>query len=250
MDKKYEDMSYREVHKQLEEAMQDALTSDEAGPFGSPEIDYSFMDGKPEKKTHRISGMSRFNKVAAIIVIALLGMNVVMMATGAGVSYSEKGLLHRIYEGARGIFTDEDESKYVEIDETGESHIITDIEELEYAKKFCPNIYIPDYIPDDFMFESLYIEKRQMGYYWAQYKYLNNNEKLNIEITNLIGDEKQIKSIDKGSVINLIDRKVNIYQDDMEKYYIADIYFEDATIYICGNVSFHEIREIALTIEK
>ena len=249
MDKKYEDMSYREVHKQLEEAMQDALTSDEAGPFGSPEIDYSFMDSKPEKKNHSISGMSQFNKVAAIIVIALLGMNVVMMATGAGVSYSEKGLLHRIYEGARGIFTDEDESEYVEIDETGDTYLIRSMDNIDKAKQFWSSLYIPEYIPEGYELKTLLIEKLADGSCWAKYEFINYNHLIIIELIKL-DDEEYVMSSNKGKLIELDDRIINIYWDEANQYYVIDLYFEDIAIYMRGDVSVDELEKIAKSIKN
>lgn len=48
-EKDLENMTYEEVHQQLVEAFQDAFSSDEAGPYQAPEIDYSFMDMTPEE---------------------------------------------------------------------------------------------------------------------------------------------------------------------------------------------------------
>ena len=247
MDKKYKDMSYRQVHKKLEEAMQDALTSDEAGPFGSPEIDYSFIDSKSEKKSHKWSGMSRFNKVAAIIVIVLLGMNVVMMATGSGVSYSEKGLLHRIYEGARGIFTDEDESEYVEIDETGRTYTITDADKIDEAKNIYPNLYIPQYIPERYKFAELIVEENIADNIYAKYTYLDSTYSIEIAMIS-INHQGGLISKNTDNLYELEDRLISVYWDDMYRMYVADIYFEDVLVNISGDINKDEILEIAKSI--
>jgi len=250
MDKKTKDMSYREVHKKLEDAMQDAFTSDEAGPFGSPEIDYSFMDDTKEKKKRKISGMSRFNKVAAIIIIVLLGMNVVMMATGSSVSYSEKGLLHRIYEGARGIFTDEDESEYVEIDETGEVCTIHDFSMINDAKRFWPDLYVPDYIPSNFTMSTLDIKKEISGDYWAKYVFFNENSQIKIEEVQS-NDNSKLTSGNEVDFIVMNDRKIVLYTDNVEGYYLADVFFDDVTVYIYGDLlSMDELCKIATELKQ
>lgn len=249
MTKKYEDMSYKEVHKKLEDAMQDVYTSDEAAPSGSPEIDYSFMDSSKEKKDRKQIFKSRFNKVAAIIIMVLLSMNIIMMATGAGVSYSEKGLLHRIYEGARGIFTDEDESEYVELDETGKTYTITSMNQITYAKQIWPDLYIPKYIPEGFILNELNIRADLSNRYYAIYNYNDKESILKIVITT-INNNGEISSKKIDEYIKLDNRLIGLYYDSLYEMYVADIYFEDVIITITGNVSKNEIIEIAKNLNN
>ena len=249
MDKKYEDMSYEEVHELLAEAVQDAFTDDAAGPYQSPEIDYSFMDEEPVTKHKTIIRMSRFSKIAAIVIIVLLGMNVVLLATGSGESYSEKGLLHRIYEGARGIFTDEDESQYVEIDETGKTYTITDVNQLDEAKEIWPDLYVPEYIPFGFTLEKLKIQKEVSGDYSAEYQFICGDNDILLFIT-CVADNGKFKSSSSGQIIELTDRIINVYWDVAYEKYVCDVYFDGIVVNISGNIEEKEIIKIAENLRK
>ena len=67
-------LSYEETHKKLVEAMQQACLSDEFDDYRSPDIDLSFLTEEPaeEKPKKRFASMSRFYKVATILIILLL----------------------------------------------------------------------------------------------------------------------------------------------------------------------------------
>lgn len=254
MDKKYEikdydDMTYEEVHALLVEVMQEACASDEAGPYKSPSIDLSFMEEKPEKDVRRKFTVNRFAKVAAILIIVLLGMNVIMLSAGANVSYSERGLLHRIYEGARGIFTDEDETDVVELNETSDVYTITDFSKIDKAKEIWSNIYVPQYIPNDFRFVNLTIKKEISDDYFAYYEYKNGIDEIYIEMTYVSDEGKRISS-SNGEIIELSDRIVCVYWDEIHNYYVADVYTEDMTIYLYGEITKDELINIAKYLSK
>lgn len=252
MDKKYEikdydDMTYEEVHALLVEVMQEACASDEAGPYKSPSIDLSFMEEKPEKAVRRKFTVNRFAKVAAILIIVLLGMNVIMLSTGANVSYSERGLLHRIYEGARGIFTDEDETDIVELNEMGKTYTITDMNKIDDAKKFWPDLCVPEYIPEGFELELLAINKEISGKCYAEYKYKNKNNELTIIITEK-NTQIEYSSVAKAETIQMDDRIICLYNDSQSQAYVADIFFEDKLVYVYGNVTKEELLIISQNI--
>lgn len=236
--------SYEDVHEQLVQAMQEACMNDTSREYKTPDIDMSFLydDTVPEmKKTHRFT---RFNKVAAIVIATLLGLNAVLLISDSNDVYSEKGLLHRICEGARGIFTDEDPSQYVEMDETGKVQIITNYNKIYESRKIWIDILIPEYIPDGYSFIELRLTKNVSNEHNAIYKYNDGTNELKIWIYDFEANGESI-SIDKGEIINKEDRIINVYFDSIHKEMIADVYIDDKFVCISGKIIKEEIIKIA-----
>ena len=240
--------SYEEVHSMLVEAMQEACTKDESGNYLTPEADMSFLyeDVQPTRKKNTY--FSNFNKVAAIIVIMLLGLNAAILITGSVESYSDGGLLHRIHEGARGIFTDEDPEQFVEVDETGKVWEFIDENQFDDAKKIWPDLYVPKYIPDGFKLSYMKITKNSKGLFNAKYSYMNDGIKLTLIVTSN-GDEDKYLSHNKGELIRKEDRMINIFWNEIYDSYVVDIFFDDNYVCICGKLNKTELLRIAENIQ-
>ena len=89
--------SYEETHRKLVEAMQEACVRDDFDDYPDPDIDISFIyedtddDAEaenlpPETRKKRFSFTSRFNKIAAILVVLLLTGNIMLLATNSNES--------------------------------------------------------------------------------------------------------------------------------------------------------------------
>lgn len=246
MDRRKTD-SYEEIHAMLVEAMQDACANEESGDYELPNIVPGYVYNKYNAKIS-VSRFSRFSKVAAVFVIVLLGMNLFVLTSDSSEAYGDKGLLHRIFEGSRGIFTDQDESEIVEFDETGDIYILTDFSEIDEAKKFWSELDIPKYIPYNYEFKKLCITKNLLGDYLAEYDFVNNDKILEINIVEL-DDEVEAYSNNTGEIINLSDRIINVYWDEIYGKYVADVYFDNHSIYIYGCLEKDEIVKIATNIK-
>lgn len=236
--------SYEEVHSMLVEAMQEACTKDESGNYLTPEADMSFLyeDVQPTRKKNTY--FSNFNKVAAIIVIMLLGLNAAILITGSVESYSDGGLLHRIHEGARGIFTDEDPEQFVEVDETGEIFIINDFDQIDDAKNFWPGLYVPEYIPEGYELNELKVSKSVSGEYSAEYDFKNHQDTLEINMYNYDILNKAL-SLDEGKIIELDNRTIHFYIDKKYNVNVMDVYFNGYIVNIYGKCSESELLTIA-----
>lgn len=246
--KEYE--TYEDIHAALSEAMLEASMTDEAGPYRSPSDDLSFLyENKEEQKSPKIR-FSRFGKVAAIVIAVLLGMNVVMLATDSGECYSEKGLLHRIYEGARGIFTDEDGSKYVTGDDKFVTYEFNSIEQFVDAKEIWNDLYIPGYIPDYYILYNLKIVCDNQENYSAKYVFCYGEENLIIQLF-MYDDKKGRNSSDNnGQLFTFNDRVINLYYDDYYKNNVIDIYLDDIMICVYGNLEIDELLKIGENMKK
>lgn len=252
MDKKHE--SYEETHRKLVEAMQNACIQDDFADYKSPDIDLSFIyedaadNGKKEPARTRKSRISRFNKVAAIIVVILLGGNILMMATQSGESYGEKGLLHRISETVTGVVTDEDNP--VDSMEIREKHLIESEEMVASLSDAIPNLYYPSYLPTGFIFKELYIEIYNSDYLWAKYEYVRNDEKISIGLTYLDDSQEKVYLAKQAvEIIKCEDRYIYIYMDSSNNAYVTDIYLEDCTIDVNGLKDKNEAIALAMNLK-
>ncbi len=241
--------SYMEVHAKLVEAMQEACTRDESGTYEKTNVAPGFIYEETNFVNKSRSNGSRFSKIAAIFIIVLLGMNLITLSSDSSEVYGEKGLLHRIFEGTRGIFTDEDESELVVFDETGDECLISNYDDIYLAKQFWTDLYIPEYIPEGYEFSSLCIIKSFSEDYTAEYEYVSDTNILEINFTSSSSDPKYI-SINKGELFELNDRTISIYKNDTSQLNIADIYLEDVTIHIYARLEEKEILRIAREIHK
>ena len=240
-----ENNTYEKVHAQLSDAMQDAYINDVFNDVKEPDIDLSFLsDDNKKKRKH--SKLLRVVSIAAVTIIVLLGVNIALLSSESMDAYGEKGILHRLYEGINGIFTDEDDSNSTDVMETFE---VTDAEDIDKAKKFFPQLYIPEYITSEYSFELLSIQGLQSGnYMWS---YLYNNQGDVIEITGLYyGDsyDYTYQNQENDQIINLSDRKISVaWEGSFEEYY-ATVYTESGTIDI--GMHGHNDREKLISIAK
>ncbi|MBQ3612356.1 MAG: hypothetical protein IJA01_08825 [Firmicutes bacterium] len=237
--------TYEKVHKQLSDAMQDAYINDVLKDIKEPNIDLSFLaDDSKKKRKH--SKLLRVASIAAVTIIVLLGANIALLSSDSMDAYGDKGILHRLYEGINGIFTDEDDSESTDVLETFET---TDEGDIDKAKKFFPQLYIPEYIPPEYSLESLSIQGLQSGnYMWS---YLYNNQGDAIEITGLYyGDsyDYTYQNQQNDEIIDLSDRKISVtWEDSFEEYYVT-VYTESGTIDI--GMHGHNDREKLISIAK
>ena len=242
MDKrKYE--NNENVHDLLAEAMQEACTKDEAYDYKSPDIDLSFLNEDTANKKR----FGRFGKIAAIVAIILLGMNVVLLSGNFSESYGDKGILHRIQEGVRGIFTDEDQSEFATLDENDKVIIINDFTEIEIVKRFLNDLLIPKYIPNNYNFEKLEITYIISGDYNAEYLFLDGENEIIISIS--YGDfSEKIISKDAEKVIRKDDRIINIYKENIKGMFVAEMYKDNIIVAIYSNSDIDELELIAMNL--
>lgn len=253
--KKFE--SYEETHKKLAEALQEACSTKEFGQYEIPDMDLSFLEDDsdlhdrgdflvPEiaEKKKRVH-FSRFTKVTAVVIIALLSINVFMLATESTDSYGQRGLLHRIYKSVTGIITDEGQ----EMDSTD---VLESFESLNLkdAKTFFPSLYIPEYIPAGFNLESLIIERYTADDYWVQYIYTNTEESIYIDLSYYQNSRFKYYSEGEGNMIEMDDRILYSYISTSTNEYTVEVYFEDCMMNIEGINDENELTKIAENMQN
>lgn len=225
--------TYEKVHKQLSDAMQDAYINDVLKDIKEPNIDLSFLaDDNKKKRKH--SKLLRVASIAAVTIIVLLGANIALLSSDSMDAYGDKGILHRLYEGINGIFTDEDDSESTDVMETFET---TDEKDIDKAKKFFPQLYIPEYIPSEYSFASLSIEKYYSGDVVCAYSYYAEEKTLDILCLHNSDTDFDYETHKDGEIIELEDRTLYLAWNDVFEEYTLSVYLEDAVIDICMSES-------------
>lgn len=154
--------SYEEVHKKLGEELEKAYLKRETPEEKIPEFDLSFLEEQPYEPTEENDAareenfispkeekkrrFSRFVKVAAVLIIFLLCTNIIMLGRNSTESYGDKDILHRLYQGVTGLFTDSEEK--TEESDVEETVTVLDEKDIDSAKEFLPGLYVPTYIPE------------------------------------------------------------------------------------------------------
>lgn len=221
--------TYENIHSRLSEAIEDAYLNDLLQDVKEPDIDLSFLsEEKRQKKSNK--RLFRISAVAAIVIVALLGTNIVLLSADNMDAYGDKGILHRLYEGISGIFTDEDDSIETDVTDVFE---VTKVKDLDKAKEFFEGLYIPKYIPEGYKLSNLIIEKYNSGDTVCIYSYINENEQcLEISCMHCVFDDANYGYQGDGEIIELDDRILYMEWDDVQKEYYLTVYTEAATMNI------------------
>lgn len=251
--------SYEEVHKKLGEELEKAYLKRETPEEKIPEFDLSFLEEQPyepteendaareesfispkEEKKHRFS---RFVKVAAVLIIFLLCTNIIMLGRDSSESYGDKGILHRLYQGVTGLFTDsEEETEESDVEETV---TVLDEKDIDNAKEFLPGLYVPTYIPDGYELEQLKIKKFYSGDYQCNYEYKNEKETIKLLLYYFADKDFAYQWSGEGELITLQDRKILVSEDSVNNDVVVSVYTEICNIEIVGYNNKVELISIA-----
>lgn len=258
--------SYEEVHKKLGEELEKAYLKREVPEEDVPEFDLSFLDEEPELDAEEPDAVreevsvspaktgkrrfSRFTKVAAVVIIFLLCTNIFLLGKDSSESYGDKGILHRLYQGVTGLFTDSEEEteasdveEFMDFDTLGEK-------ELKKAKEFLPGLYVPTYIPEGYELKNLTIEKYYSGDYQAVYLYKNANDKIKMLQYYSMDSDISYQLPEEGTLIELSDRKIIAFEDDVADESLVCVYTENCNMDIKGTIDPQELIKFGTHLEK
>ncbi len=253
--------SYEEVHKKLGEELEKAYLKRETPEEKIPEFDLSFLDEQPYEPTEENDAareesfispkeekkrcFSRFAKVAAVLIIFLLCTNIIMLGRDSSESYGDKGILHRLYQGVTGLFTDSEEEteesdveEFMTFDRLGEK-------ELKKAKEFLPGLYVPTYIPEGYELDRLEIKKFYSGDYQCNYEYKNEKESIKLLLYYFADKDFAYQWSGEGELITLQDRKILVSEDFVNNDVVVSVYTETCNIDISGYNNKDELISVA-----
>lgn len=256
--------SYEEVHKKLGEELEKAYLKRETPEEKIPEFDLSFLEEQPYEPTEENDAareesfispkeekkrrFSRFAKVAAVLIIFLLCTNIIMLGRDSTESYGDKGILHRLYQGVTGLFTDsEEETEESDVEETV---TVLDEKDIDGAKEFLPGLYVPTYIPEGYEFEKLEIQKYYSGDFHGKYLYKSNNDTITILLYYSSDLEVSYQLPDEGNLIELSDRTILVSEDDVDKESIVFVCTETCSMDIMSDEETQVLIKIAKNMQK
>lgn len=258
--------SYEEVHKKLGEELEKAYLKRETPEEKIPEFDLSFLEEQPYEPTEENDAareesfislkeekkrrFSRFAKVAAVLIIFLLCTNIIMLGRNSTESYGDKGILHRLYQGVTGLFTDSEEEteesdveEFMTFDRLGEK-------ELKKAKEFLPGLYVPTYIPEGYELDRLEIKKFYSGDYQCNYEYKNEKETIKLLLYYFADKDFAYQWSEEGELITLQDRKILVSGDSVSGEPWVSVYTETCNIDISGISEKDQLIEIGKRMTK
>lgn len=252
--------SYEEVHKKLGEELEKAYLKREVPEEDVPEFDLSFLDEEPELDAEEPDAVreevsvspaktgkrrfSRFTKVAAVVIIFLLCTNIFLLGKDSSESYGDKGILHRLYQGVTGLFTDSEEE--TEASDVEEALTVQEEKDLANAKEFLPELYVPTYMPEGYEFEKLEIKKYYSGDVQGDYVYSNKTNELKILLHYFSDKEFSYQYSSDGDLITLEDRKILVSEDATVGNVLVSVYTELCNMDISGI----EDKNILISIAK
>lgn len=231
-------------HEQLVDKMKTAGLEAQEQDSYEPSFDWSF---KEEKHSHKPA--NRFMRVAAIVVIILLGVNVLLLSQPENASYSDGGILHRIHVGFTGLFTDSEKS--VNPDDVKTTMTTDKWSDIEKFKRNIDELHIPQYVPEGYKLVEFNAEEYYSGNCMGYYYFAGvNGESLTLTFS-YNGNTSDIYSNSAtGELIKLDDRLIYITEDEMENNVYITVYTDDSNIDISGNCNREELIKVAENLKQ
>ncbi len=256
--------SYEEVHKKLGEELEKAYLKREVPEEDVPEFDLSFLDEEPELDAEEPDAareevsvspaktgkrrFSRFTKVAAVVIIFLLCTNIFLLGKDSSESYGDKGILHRLYQGVTGLFTDSEEE--TEASDVEEALTVQEEKDLANAKEFLPELYVPTYMPEGYEFEKLTIEKYYSGDSQVVYIYKDGENAIKIFQYYSSDSDISYQLPENGEFIEFDDRKIVTFEDNVTDGSLVCVYTENCNMDIKGKIASQDLIEIGKQLKK
>lgn len=230
---------------EVEKALVKAL-SDDMGEI--PEVSITVEELKQlaaADKKKRKKRAAKYASVAAVAVIVCAA--VVFMAWPETVVPvdADKNTEQRVETGDGEIVINEGDG----IGESGITEITeTDWEKVKKCKSFVHQLIIPGFIPGEYAFQKLKIEKYNHDGFWAQYAYKKNDDQLFIEQR-----EYNEKGANTGGIENVTETITSklgkVYLSTEEKKIIASVYTDKGIIRIKGDINRDEALKIIEELE-
>lgn len=123
---------------------------------------------------------------------------------------------------------------------------ITDLSKIKEVLNICPNLYIPEYVPEGYKLETLVVVRSGTGVVRADYLYKNGEKELTIGMTFAEDKNGTYGSSIKGHMIRLEDRIIRSIDNNS----VVEVYTEECMIGISGEATLDEMIEIARQLKK
>lgn len=242
---------FGKYEKEFSRLMQEAVekhVEENAEPLN---IDYSFLNDRENVKISPVKKRRTarsFARVAVILIVFFCGVSVAMVTDlPTNASAWKAQMARRLYVLKEGfVSTDPDVSvNYTE--ENSIMIVIDDFSKINKARNIIPDLPMLEYIPDGYEFDTLKIDRAYVGAYNAIYEFAGEGQ--NYFSLNISYDPKADYST--MSVDNVVDkielgeRSLCIWQDEIEDTYGVTMFDRNYMINIIGSTSSNEMIKIA-----
>lgn len=188
---------------------------------------------RADRRKRRKRKLRYFSMAAAAVLICVVALYALWPETAVPVS-ADKNTEHRVEEKDGMVVINEGDveggSEMVEIQESNWNNV-------ENLRKDVPQLAIPRYIPEEYEFESLHIEKHTDIDFIAKYKFKNGKQILRIEQRYYKGGgAKAITSKGKIEEIETANGTIYIISEYEEPLIVAK-YLEEETLLVVGNTT-------------
>lgn len=207
-----------------------------------PTPDTSFIKVDSAKKKSRKKFLF-IGKIAA--VIALMAISSIATAICITEGYAEAfkdSIEKKIFTWKHGVTVTNDSTF---VDEQSEVWTFSDLSLIQELPDIFPEIKIPEYVPDKYIFESAIVEHSVDNDYIATFNYSNGTDSLRI-MQMPIFEDTAAGGASSGEAVQLSDRIITIWNDFVSDVYGCTVVFDDVNVQIStSELSNEEVLKIA-----
>ena len=234
------------VEERVGKVLSEAL-AEELGEI--PNVSISVEELRQLEKANRKKKPKKFVKFVSVAAVA-----VIVCAAGIYLAWPEsvvpvdadKNTEQHVKEGNGEVVINEG-------DVQGDSGITeiteSDWNKIKNYKKLVPQLGTPGYIPEEFKFKKLIIEKYKNNGFFAQYIYVGNKIELYVEQVHYDGDNVRSGFSDK-SVKEISSEKGTVYiLEENDKSKMAIKYIDNGELRVAATISQDKLVKIINSIE-
>lgn len=215
-----------------------------------PKPDLSFMEDKKNSAVHTWKNIAKVAVLAMAILIASGGIAVWLNSESAAAAKFD--MEKTFYKLSSGRFSTEEEGQ-VAVEDKELIFSIDNLENIDNAAKFLPEILYPYYVPEGYNLEELKITKRADLSYTIVYIYNNLTGNSFVMSILYIYDEKGSSSIyinQEAEIYQLEDRTLYVWEDSYFECNGITFMFDGRLIEITGNTSLQEMIEVCANVNR
>ncbi len=217
-----------------------------------PPPDFSFLQEKEEKRRKR--NFHRWTRVAVLVVVILTASGALALLTSDGMADSLKSRLGKfIYQFDKEIVMvpgSAEIDKDVLYSET--SIEIDDLENLDAARIFLKDLYVPSYVPEGYEFVTLSIFKQTRGDYQGTYEYVDEEgNSLQLVFVSHDGLERSKERV-RNAVMSLEmkDRILYICEEELPQQLMGVMITDEVSLFLNSILPEEEIVKVLQNLER
>lgn len=223
----------------------------EYDPSKGRPVDYSFMYEPEQEQTERIvirrRRLKRHATARTVAGVLIFCTAVVGTALWINSDQATAVKLKRIFRQlTNGLFTSETvENPDAYRDDSANIFKIETMADLDKAKKFLPELSVPQYIPGDYEFKSLEITKYiTNGNYIVQYQYQKGSEQVNITMKTSMDTSSVGNSLRAAEVVIEGDLMMSVLDNKETNTHSVSAIKGNLAINVTGDVPAEEMLDI------